>query len=100
MVGALLVPPADPSCAAGVIFFNNVGYLGMCGHGTIGIVVALGNIGRIKVGVHRLETPVGTIAVEYDGSNGVSFENVPSYRYRAGVGVQVSEIGLVSGDIA
>src|SRR5262245_54512053 len=34
MVGALLCPPADRSCVAGVIFFNNVGTLGMCGHGT------------------------------------------------------------------
>src|SRR5678815_2240581 len=59
MVGALLVPPVDPNCVAGVIFFNNVGYLGMCGHGTIGLTVALGHLGRIGAGTHRLETPVG-----------------------------------------
>ena len=41
MVGALLCEPSDPSCATGVIFFNNVGTLGMCGHGTIGVAVAL-----------------------------------------------------------
>ena len=100
IVGALLVEPVDPASAAGVIFFNNVGYLGMCGHGTIGVAVALGHLGRIKAGKHRLDTPVGTIDLEYDGANGVSFENVPSYRYRAGVGVQVPEMGLVIGDIA
>src|SRR6185503_2692340 len=41
MVGALLVPPADSACVTGVVFFNNVGYLGMCGHGTIGLVATL-----------------------------------------------------------
>src|SRR6185436_19948596 len=41
LVGALLVEPADASCAAGVIFFNNVGVLGMCGHGTIGLIITL-----------------------------------------------------------
>ena len=60
MVGAILLPPVDPACAAGVIFFNNVGYLGMCGHGTIGVAVALAHLGRIGPGSHRLETPVGT----------------------------------------
>src|SRR5690349_10133630 len=72
MVGALLCPPSDPSCAAGIIFFNNVGYLGMCGHGTIGVAVALGHLGRIRAGTHRLETPVGVVSFDYDGENGVS----------------------------
>ena len=63
MVGAILLPPVDPACAAGVIFFNNVGYLGMCGHGTIGVAVALAHLGRIGPGSHRLETPVGAVTV-------------------------------------
>ena len=50
MVGALLVEPVDRSCAAGVIFFNNVGYLGMCGHGTIGLVVTLAHLGGSRRG--------------------------------------------------
>ena len=41
LVGALLLEPVDKSCAAGVIFFNNVGYVGMCGHGTIGLAATL-----------------------------------------------------------
>jgi 4-hydroxyproline epimerase len=98
MVGALLVPPADPSCTAGVIFFNNVGYLGMCGHGTIGVAVALGHLGRIRAGTHRLETPVGVVTVDYDGDNGVSLENVPSYRHSRRV-VKLEE-GEVAGDVA
>ena len=64
LVGALLCEPADPACAAGVIFFNNVGYLGMCGHGTIGLVVTLAHLGRIAPGVHRIETPVGVVAAD------------------------------------
>src|SRR6202158_2089430 len=62
VVGALLVPPEDPTCAAGVIFFNNVGYLGMCGHGTIGVVATLSYMKSIHPGEHRIETPVGTVS--------------------------------------
>src|SRR6476660_1039584 len=61
MVGALLCEPVDPAAGAGVIFFNNVGYLGMCGHGTIGLVVTLAQMGRISPGEHAIETPVGTV---------------------------------------
>ena len=100
MVGALLVGPVDPACASGVIFFNNVGYIGMCGHGTIGVVVALGHLGRIGAGRHRLETPVGVVAVDYDGANQVALENVPSYRHAANVAVNVEGLGRVVGDIA
>jgi 4-hydroxyproline epimerase len=100
MVGALLVPPADPSCVAGVIFFNNVGSLGMCGHGTIGVAVVLGHLGRIAAGTHRLETPVGVVAFEYDGRNGVTVENVPAYRQAAAVRVDVPGYGTVTGDVA
>src|ERR1700676_5341468 len=61
IVGALLCEPVDRECAAGVIFFNNVGYIGMCGHGTIGLVTSLAYLGRISAGVHRIETPVGVV---------------------------------------
>src|SRR3954468_6645256 len=80
MVGALLCEPSDRSCAAGVIFFNNVGYLGMCGHGTIGLVATLAHLGRLKPGDHRIETPVGVITARLHESGEVSVENVPSYR--------------------
>jgi 4-hydroxyproline epimerase len=100
LVGALLVPPTDPSCAAGVIFFNNTGYLGMCGHGTIGVAVALGHLGRLAAGRHRFETPVGGVAVEYDGANTVSLENVPSYRHARRVAVEVEGHGPLAGDVA
>jgi 4-hydroxyproline epimerase len=100
MVGALLTPPIDPTCRAGVIFFNNVGYLGMCGHGTIGVAVALGHLGQMDVGEYRLETPVGVITVQYDGRYCVAFDNVPSWRERTGVTVEVPGHGPVTGDIA
>jgi 4-hydroxyproline epimerase len=99
-VGAILCEPVDPGCAAGVVFFNNVGYLGMCGHGTIGVAVTLAHLGRIGPGRHRLETPVGVVAFEYSGGHTVEIENVPSYRHAAGVKVQVEGIGIVSGDVA
>jgi 4-hydroxyproline epimerase len=100
LVGAILCPPTDPTCASGVIFFNNAGYLNMCGHGTIGVAVTLGFLGRIASGRHRLETPVGIVTVEFDGANTVEIENVPSYRHAAGVTVQVEGHGPVRGDVA
>ncbi len=100
IVGALLCEPVDAANAAGVIFFNNVGYLGMCGHGTIGLMVTLAHMGRIKPGTQRLETPVGTIAATLHANNEISVANVPSYRHAANVAVDVPGIGVVRGDIA
>lgn len=100
MVGALLVPPIDARAATGVIFFNNVGYLGMCGHGTIGLVVTLAHLGRIGTGRHVIETPVGSITAELHDDRSVSIENVPSYRLAADVGVEVEGLGVVRGDVA
>jgi 4-hydroxyproline epimerase len=100
MVGALLCEPVDASCAAGVIFFNNVGYLGMCGHGTIGLVATLGYMDRIKPGEHRIETPVGTVSAILQDDGRVTVNNVPSYRSRAKVQVEVSQFGTVTGDVA
>jgi 4-hydroxyproline epimerase len=100
MVGAMLVPPTDHASATGVIFFNNVGYLGMCGHGTIGLAVTLGHMGRIAAGTHRLETPVGVVTFEYDGRNTTSLANVPSYRHARAVTVDVPGYGRVTGDVA
>ena len=100
VVGALLCEPSNPECAAGVIFFNDVGYLGMCGHGTIGVVRTLQHIGRIEPGVHRIETPVGEVGVELKADGCVAVSNVPSYRYRSGVSVDVPGIGILTGDIA
>jgi 4-hydroxyproline epimerase len=104
MVGALLCEPSDPACTAGVIFFNNVGYLGMCGHGTIGLIASLAHMGRIEHGVHRIETPVGVVEATLHADNSVSVRNVPAYRYRAGVRVDVPGYGPgygpITGDIA
>jgi 4-hydroxyproline epimerase len=100
VVGALLVPPADPTCAAGVIFFNNVGYLGMCGHGTIGLVVTLAHAGRIGPGEHRIETPVGVVTATLHPDGQVSVQNVPSYRHAKAVRVHVEGIGEIVGDVA
>jgi 4-hydroxyproline epimerase len=100
MVGAILLPPVDPSCAAGVIFFNNVGYLGMCGHGTIGVAVALAHLGRIGRGTHRLETSVGEVSVNLEGPNIVAIENVESYRVAKDLAVSVPGLRTYVGDVA
>jgi len=100
MVGALLCEPIDPACAAGVIFFNNVGYLGMCGHGTIGLVATLSFMKRIKPGEHRIETPVGTVSAVLHSNREVTVNNVASYRMAANVEVDVPRYGKVHGDVA
>ncbi len=100
MVGALLCEPSHPDCATGVIFFNNSGCLGMCGHGTIGLVVTLAYLGRIKPGRHRIETPVGIVGATLHPDGKVTFENVPSYRWAAAVQVEVPGYGQVTGDVA
>jgi 4-hydroxyproline epimerase len=100
VVGALLCEPVDPAFAAGVIFFNNVGYLGMCGHGTIGLVASLHYMGRIGPGKHHIETPVGTVTAILHESGEVTVYNVASYRLAANVPVNVPGYGTVHGDIA
>ena len=100
MVGALLCEPTDSTCAAGVIFFNNVGYLGMCGHGTIGLVATLSFLKKIAPGEHRIETPVGTVSAVLHPNGEVTVHNVPSYRHAADVEVNVPGHGGVRGDIA
>nr|WP_174506326.1 4-hydroxyproline epimerase [Acinetobacter sp. Marseille-Q1620] len=100
LVGALLCEPVNPKASAGVIFFNNSGYLGMCGHGTIGLVVTLAHLGKIQAGTHIIETPVGDIEATLHEDHSVSVRNVPSYRYQKAVEVDVPAYGKVVGDIA
>ncbi|MDP6544852.1 MAG: proline racemase family protein [Phycisphaerae bacterium] len=100
MVGALLAEPVDKTCIVGVIFFNNVGYLGMCGHGTIGLVVTLAHLGRIGPGMHRIETPVGVVTAKLHPAGDVSLVNVPSYRAAKSVVVDVPGVGPITGDVA
>ena len=100
VVGAILCEPVHPSAVAGVIFFNNVGYLGMCGHGTIGVIATLAYQKRIAVGLHRIETPVGDVEAELHSDGAVTVYNVPSYRYLKGVEVEVPGHGRVTGDVA
>ncbi|QSI34125.1 4-hydroxyproline epimerase [Variovorax sp. RKNM96] len=100
VVGALLCEPVSPDAAAGVIFFNNAGYLGMCGHGTIGLVASLAHMGRIGVGEHRIETPVGTVTTTLHADGSVSVRNVPAYRHLHQVAVELPGHGTVRGDVA
>lgn len=100
IVGGLICEPVDRSCATGVIFFNNEGYLGMCGHGTIGLMVTLAHLKRIEPGKHRIETNVGVVTAELKSHNQVTLQNVPSYRYQSSVSVDVPDYGTVIGDVA
>jgi 4-hydroxyproline epimerase len=100
IVGALLCEPVDAANAAGVIFFNNTGYLGMCGHGAIGLIATLAHMGRIRAGDHRMETPVGTVTATLHEDGQVTIANVPSYRWRKQVSVSVEGHGQVTGDVA
>ncbi|HET9742585.1 MAG TPA: proline racemase family protein [Terriglobales bacterium] len=100
VVGALLCPPSEPSCVSGVIYFNNVGYLGMCGHGTIGVIASLAFMGQISEGAHKLETPAGVVTATLNRDGSVTVKNVRSYRHLANVSVDVNGYGRVTGDVA
>ncbi|WP_371056761.1 proline racemase family protein [Rhodosalinus sp. K401] len=100
MVGALLVAPTDPGCAAGVIFFNTLQNLGMCGHATIGLTVTLAHLGAIRPGAHRIDTPVGAVDVDLHDAHTASVVNVESYRLHKGVSVAVDGVGEITGDVA
>lgn len=99
-VGALLCSPTQKEHSAGVIFFNNVDILGMCGHGMIGLLASLHYLGRLQPGSHLVETPVGLVKATLSPKGNISFVNVPSYRYRKGVEVRVEGVGILKGDIA
>ena len=99
LVGALLCEPVSPQATAGVIFFNNSGFLNMCGHGTIGLIASLAWLGRIQPGKHRIETPVGDVTATLHADGSVSVENVPAYRWRKQVQVETRH-GTITGDIA
>lgn len=100
LVGALLCAPQNPAHTAGVIFFNNAGYLGMCGHGSIGLVATLAHLGRIQPGEHVIETPVGDVRATLQADGKVSVRNVPSFRLAADVAVRLPTGQTVTGDIA
>jgi 4-hydroxyproline epimerase len=100
IIGALLVPPHDPSCRFGVIFFNNIGTIWMCGHGTIGLVATLAFLGWVEPGDIRIDTAVGPVTATLHPDGSVTIANVPSYRHAKQVGLEVPGHGLVHGDIA
>ena len=100
MVGAMLTEPHTPDCIAGVIFFNNGGYLGMCIHGTIGLAVTLQHMGVISEGSHRIDTPVGVVTIHLNQDGSVTVDNVPCYRYQKDISVEVPSYGTITGDIA
>ena len=98
VVGAFLTPPCTPGAAAGVVFFNNVGYLGMCGHGSIGVIASLAWLGRLQPGVHALDTPVGTVRCELHADGRVSVHNVAAWRLHRQLRVQVPGIRESGGE--
>jgi 4-hydroxyproline epimerase len=100
IVGGLLCEPHDPSCSVGILFFNNVGYLGMCGHGTIGLVKTLEHLGRARAGRHRIDTPVGPVEAELLADGRVRVQIVASYRHLQDVTLDVPGMGTVVGDVA
>lgn len=100
IVGALLVPADRPEAVTGVVFFNDIGYLGMCGHGLIGVVRTLSHLGRITPGHVELDTPVGPVGADLDGDGAITIRNVPAFVHALDVSVEVAGIGTVTGDVA
>ena len=100
LVGALLCKPHRPDCNWGVIFFNNVGYLGMCGHGTLGLIASLAHAGRCAAGSFRIDTPVGVVNAQLHPDGRIDLENVTSYRKARQIAVAVPGVGSIRGDVA
>ena len=100
MVGVMLVEPVNPECVAGVIYFDAAAVIGMCGHGTIGVAATLAHMGKIDIGTHKIETPVGVVEVTLSDANTVTVKNVASHRLQKDVTLDIDGIGTVSGDIA
>lgn len=106
VVGALVTPPVNPTSDAGVVFFNDVGYLGMCGHGLIGLARTLvfqhpEKRDRWELKGMRIDTPVGTVSARLDIDNdAVEIQNVPSYVHARDLVIEVDGLGQIRGDIA
>jgi 4-hydroxyproline epimerase len=100
IVGGIVTPPEHAGSACGVVFFNNTGVLGMCGHGTIGLVATLAWLGQIGPGKHRIDTPVGTVGAELHGDGRVTVANVPASRHLTQIAVTVPGHGALHGDVA
>lgn len=100
MVGVMLVEPVDTRCVAGVIYFDAAAVIGMCGHGTIGVAATLAHMGKIGLGTHKIETPVGMVEVTLTDNNTVTVHNIDSYRFKKGVELDVPGVGNIVGDIA
>jgi 4-hydroxyproline epimerase len=100
IVGALLTPPVNEGSAVGVVFFNDVGYLGMCGHGLIGVVRTLEHLGRATAGTMNIDTPVGRVSAELGSNGSVTIENVPARVHATGVEIDVRGYGRIRGDVA
>jgi proline racemase len=108
MFGAILTPPVTPGAACGVIWFDNAGYLNGCGHGTIGVGIAL-----VETGIVQAEAPLTSfvidspggplqlrVRVEGDRACETSFENVSAFSAVSDATVAVDGIGEVTLDIA
>ena len=99
VVGAVLTPPVEHGSVSGVIFFNNVGSLGMCGHGLIGVVKTLEHLGRLESRAIRVDTPVGPVGARLENDGSVTIQNVPARCQALDVEVEVPGLGSVKGDV-
>ena len=100
IVGALITPPVNPESLAGIVFFNNGTYLGMCGHGLIGVVRTMKHLGRLSTGTAQFDTPAGTVSAELNDDDSVTIQNIPARCHALDVAVDVPELGRVVGDVA
>ncbi|HOB53332.1 MAG TPA: proline racemase family protein [Acidobacteriota bacterium] len=108
MYGAVLTEPVTPDGDLGVFFLHNEGYSTMCGHAMVALGTALVDTGLLRRGGDapeiRLDTPAGRVAVTAHREGGrvrrVTFRNVPSFVFRAGITVDVPGVGPVRGDVA
>lgn len=99
IVGALLLPPVEPGSHAGVVFFNDVGYLGMCGHGLMGVARTMASMGMGPSDHLTIDTPAGTVHARLLGEAEVEIRNVPPLVHRRDLVIEVPSLGSVVGDV-
>ncbi|HMO12716.1 MAG TPA: proline racemase family protein [Pirellulaceae bacterium] len=100
VVGALLCQPERATSLIGVIFFNNVGYLNGCIHGTIGVAQTLQHLGRIGAGEYDFDTPAGVVTVSLEADGSVRVTNVRSFRHLNDMQVTIQGRATLQGDVA
>lgn len=108
MFGGFVTPPVTEHGHLGIIYMDNVGYLDMCGHGTIGLCQTVVELGMVMATPPhtevRIDTPVGQVIGFAKSDNGrihrTGFQNVPAFCMHESVKITVEGYGDIEVGVA